>query len=131
MLPEDGLVWCGIAKVGMTEMTGLISKRFKTSRIAEEALLLNTVDRVRANLDPSQRHLVRSAEELGAAARRSLCESNRTLSFTAVRNPWERLVSAYLGKIAPDYGANVEQHAIEQIRKSFGLRRWVPQRGRV
>lgn len=132
VLPQDGLVYCGNAKVGTSEMAEVLERRFGSAAASEEVRVsLGIVKRLRDKLEESNlpnlggeltSQLIRSAADLNATAQQELCGSGRVVSFTAVRNPWERLVSAYLGKIAPGASSgHAEVGAIETIRKHYNL----------
>merc|ERR1719331_2174501 len=66
--------------------------------------LWNTRDR----LSPSAQAKCFDASTMSLDAKHAFCERGNALSFTILRNPWERTVSAYLdkvasGPIAPDW----------------------------
>ena len=59
------------------------------------------------------------ASEMEKAARQELCTSGRAVTFTTVRSPWERMVSAYLGKVADGSEGNGVDTSI--IRDFLGM----------
>ena len=76
--------------------------------------------RIRRHLQASDAWRVMMASDLNTTAQHHLCTSGRALSFTTVRNPWERLVSAYLGKIA-DGSEQAPGVSATPIREKFGI----------
>ena len=77
--------------------------------------------RIRERLQKSDQGRVVMATELNATARHELCASGRALTFTTVRNPWERLVSGYLGKIADGHGDIRLGMIADEIREYYGM----------
>jgi len=138
VLPKDGLIWCPVAKVGTSTMVSLLARRFKehpavnglvnvlqshaagsrgeSGSLPAAHLKLFETHRVQEQLPLALRHLVKIGSQLSEKAREELCSSGRAVSFTAVRNPWDRLVAAYLGKIAMHRG-----HERDDLRRFYGL----------
>ena len=131
MIPERGLIWCPNAKVGSSTMVGVLprligpnaSARPQTRRLVERGSLEPhhgaALARLRKNLQPADRHRVVFASEMEKAARQELCTSGRAVTFTTVRSPWERMVSAYLGKVADGSEGNGVDTSI--IRDFLGM----------
>ena len=131
MIPERGLIWCPNAKVGSTTMVGVLplligpnaSARPQTRRLVERGSLVHhgvALGRLRKNLQPADRHRVVFASEMEKAARQELCTSGRAVTFTTVRSPWERLASAYLGKVA-DGSSDHNGVDVTKIRDFLGM----------
>ena len=143
VLPEAGLLWCPTAKAGTTSMLAVLPKLVKPKegssslRPAEQssaevngATSLRErfegydprapLHRILKHLRPSDAWRVMMASDLNTTAQHDLCTSGRALSFTTVRNPWERLVSAYLGKIA-DGSKQAPGVSATPIREKFGM----------
>jgi hypothetical protein len=131
VLPKDGLIWCPVPKVGTTTMVSLLARRFNEYAAVNELVnvlhihaagsrggsgSLPETHRVQEQLPLALRHLIKIGSQLSEKAREELCSSGRAVSFTAVRNPWNRLVSAYLGKIAIHRG-----HESDELRGFYGL----------
>jgi len=103
VLPEFGLIWCPTAKAGTTTMTSVLRRMIDPTSMPSvnpNIHSFSVADRVRKKLKLADQGRIVMANELNATARHQLCTSGRALTFTIVRNPWERLVSGYLGKIA-------------------------------
>ena len=54
----------------------------------------------RDRLTPRAQERCVDAGEMSWEAKQAFCARGDALSFTVLRNPWERTVSAYLGKVA-------------------------------
>ena len=133
MIPERGLIWCPNAKVGSSTMVGVLprligpnaSARPQTRRLVERGSLEPhhgaALARLRKNLQPADRHRVVFASEMEKAARQELCTSGRAVTFTTVRSPWERLVSAYLDKVADGSGGKGGSLDVSSIRRFLGM----------
>ena len=132
MIPERGLIWCPNAKVGSTTMVGFLplliepnaSARPQTRRLVERGSLVHhgvALGRLRKNLQPADRHRVVFASEMEKAARQELCTSGRAVTFTTVRSPWERMVSAYLDKVADGSGGKGGSVDVSSIRRFLGM----------
>lgn len=76
--------------------------------------------RVRKHLQKKDAKHVVMASDLNMTTRQELCASGRALTFTTVRSPWERLASAYLGKIA-DGSRHTRGVNVAQVREFWGL----------
>lgn len=117
--PQHGLIWCPNAKVGTTTWYEILRRRLMPTQ--------RTMPRCFPSACPDRRDyhgmypLVVPKQMPGDGR---LCDRRRFVSFTFVRNPWDRLASAYLSKI--ERGASVrDRQALavqERIRKLFGLR---------
>ena len=143
VFPEQGLLWCPTAKAGTTSMLAVLPKIIdpkaglslvgptNPSKVAlaeaNEAATNERLYQQRTALTRIRRHLqasdagrVMMASDLNVTAQHDLCMSGRALSFTTVRNPWERLASAYLGKIA-DGSNDAKGASAGPIRTRFGM----------
>jgi hypothetical protein len=91
---HEGLIWCPTAKAGTTSMIEMINRRFNG----------NHVDLARI-FDAASRLVGKAAEACVPAgsmrreAKRLFCAQQNALSFSIMRNPWERVVSMYVEKI--------------------------------
>ena len=118
--PQHGVIWCPNAKVGTTTWYEILRRR----------------------LMPKTRHMPRcfpaacpeTSNFRGAypltvprvmQGHSRLCDRRRFVSFTFVRNPWDRLASAYLSKIERGLKVRDRQALMVQarIRALFGLKR--------
>ena len=95
VVPEAGLIWCPNAKAGTTTMTMILKDKLDPDANATE-LMHSPRDR----LTPRAQERCVDASEMSWEAKQAFCERGDALSFTILRNPWERTVSAYLGKVA-------------------------------
>ena len=98
VVPEAGLIWCPNAKAGTTTMLMILQRKldpgFNVTELTE--LMMSPRDR----MTPAAQERCVDASEMSWEARQSFCARGDALSFTILRNPWERTVSAYLGKVA-------------------------------
>jgi hypothetical protein len=103
--PESGLIWCPTSKAGTTTMTEILQNKLDPRSNANlSKKLWNTRDR----LSPGAQAKCFDASTMSWDAKQAFCERGDALSFTILRNPWERTVSCYLdkvarGEIAPDW----------------------------
>jgi len=100
------------------------TSRTRTRRLLEQREITApypwSLERFRKKLQPADRHRVVLASEMGKAARQALCTSGRAVTFTTVRSPWERLASAYLGKVA-DGSSDHNGVDVTKIRDFLGM----------
>lgn len=93
VVPEAGLVWCPNAKAGTSTMIDILERKLGATRA------INTWS-PRNLLSPSAKKRSLDAGRMSLEAKQAFCERGDALSFSILRNPWERTVSAYLGKVA-------------------------------
>ena len=101
--PESGLIWCPNSKAGTTTMSEILQNKLDPGANLNKKLW-NTRDR----LSPSAQAKCFDASTMSLDAKQAFCERGNALSFTILRNPWERTASCYLdkvakGTIAPDW----------------------------
>ena len=119
-------------QVGSTSINGFLpllidlnaSARSRTRRLLErgrENAAPYALERLRHRLQPADRHRVVFASEMEKAARQELCTSGRAVTFTTVRSPWERMVSAYLDKVADGSGGKRGSVDVSSIRRFLGM----------
>ena len=125
--PEHGMIWCPNAKVGTTTWYQILRNKLTPHlhflpRCFPYAcpVLEGTGPAARKSVEHYPLSLPRNVPR-----RARLCERKRYVSFTFVRNPWDRLASAFLSKI--DRGTKVRDRQArnmqEDIRALFGLAR--------
>ena len=90
--PESGLIWCPNAKAGTTTMTKILQNKLDPNY----KKLYGPRDR----LSPSAQAKCFDASAMSLDAKQAFCERGNALSFTILRNPWERTASCYLDKVA-------------------------------
>ena len=95
VVPEAGLIWCPNAKAGTTTMTMILQRKFR-----QDANVTELMHSPRERLTPRAQERCVDASEMSWEAKQAFCARGDALSFTILRNPWERTVSAYLGKVA-------------------------------
>ena len=95
VVPEAGLIWCPSAKAGTTTMTMTLQHKLR-----EDANVTELKMSPRDRLTPRAQERCIDASDMSWEARQAFCARGDALSFTILRNPWERTVSAYLGKVA-------------------------------
>ena len=103
VVPEEGLIWCPNAKAGTTTMTMTLQHKLREDANVT-ALKMSPRDR----LTPRAQERCIDASDMSWEARQAFCARGDALSFTILRNPWERTASCYLdkvakGTIAPDW----------------------------
>jgi len=81
---KSGVLWCPAAKTGSSSVS--------------EALQLDRL------LGSDSWASIVKAQDLSLEQKRSLCEKEQHVTFTMVRDPYDRLASAYLDKIVIDGG---------------------------
>ena len=142
--PDHGLIWCPNAKVGTTTWYEILRRKLmpQTRSMprcfpsacpatpvagAAEGTTSSAAQGTPASAAAAAAgasYPLALPKRMLAAERVRLCDRRRFVSFTFIRNPWDRLASAYLSKI--DRGAKVRdkqaRHVQDQIRALFGLR---------
>lgn len=116
--PDHGLIWCPNAKVGTTTMYEILRRKLLPHLHSMPRCFPSACpDRV-AYTGTYPLMLPRSVP-----MRHELCNRRKFVSFTFVRNPWDRLASAFFSKI--DRGTKVRdrqaQNLQSQIRSYFGM----------
>ena len=96
--PESGLIWCPNSKAGTTTMSEILQNKLDPG--AKCGLCNKKLWNTRDRLSPSAQAKCFDASTMSLDAKQAFCERGNALSFTILRNPWERTVSAYLGKVA-------------------------------
>ena len=100
------LFFCPTAKAGSTTIDSMIQQHF----------LANTTSHSQRSSFAVDRHL---SSPISASDRKFLC-SRPFVALTTVRNPWDRLISAFIGKVVvhPDgFGG------AEGMREHYGIKR--------
>lgn len=117
--PEHGLIWCPNAKVGTTTWYEILRRQLMPR--------LRTMPRCFPSACPDStsfagKYPLILPKHMPNHVR--LCDRRRFVSFTFVRNPWDRLASAYLSKIERGNRVRDRQALAVQarIRTLFGLR---------
>ena len=116
--PEHGVIWCPNAKVGTTTMYEILRRKLMPHLWSMPRCFPSACPDRASYSGVYPLSLPRNVPD-----RAKLCDRRRFISFTFVRNPWDRMASAFLSKI--DRGANVRdrqaQNLQSQIRSFFGL----------
>ena len=101
------LFFCPTAKAGSTTIDSMINRHFLANTTAKH--------RVRRSF-AVDRHL---SSKLSESDKKFLC-SKPFVALTTVRNPWDRLISAFIGKVVvhPDKGGGAKG-----MREHYGIKR--------
>lgn len=124
--PAHGFVWCPNAKVATTTWYEIFRRRLLPRARTMPRCFRHACPSSAAQQQSAGVYPLALASKLPDKAR--LCDRNRFVSFTFVRNPWDRLASAYRSKIERGDKVRDRQALAVQarIRERYGLRRGRP-----
>ena len=110
---HEGLIWCPTAKAGSTSMIQILNRRFNAADV-DLARAWTTVDRLVGNAAEA----CVPAGSMHPHEKQKFCNQRNALSFSVMRNPWERVLSFYIEKIA---AGQKRPGLVERILHDLGL----------
>ena len=110
---HEGLIWCPTAKAGTTSMTRVLNRRFNGADV-DLARAWTAADRLVGNAA----EVCIPAGTMSRAAKHLFCAQRSALSFSVMRNPWERVLSFYIEKVA---AGEHRPALVERILHDIGL----------
>lgn len=93
------LAYCTVGKTGTTTMIEMISRAYNIDKKIRCGYLSNNSrlpDYINNDIysDGSNKK-----KQLSHKSAQYLCKNNKIFSFTVIRNPWDRLISTFIGKV--------------------------------
>lgn len=126
-LPDQSVVWCEAAKCGSSTVWEMMRLRLNVSHgeMAGRILRVTSHKPTIPSRTTEVRRLRGPRAVLTEEEKVRLCE-HRVVAFTTVRNPWDRLVSAFVNKVASANELPRRNSTLSSIRALLDLTEDVP-----